>query len=95
MKVTNTLIKHNVPIAVTDHLSPLFGEIFTDSEIAKKYSSARTKTTCILNGALQPFFQGDLVEEMKESLFTLSIDASNDTGTICESGRLGWREGPV
>ena len=52
VKVSTVLAHHNIPIAVSDHLTPLFKDIFPDSEIAKAYSCARTKTTCILNGAL-------------------------------------------
>ena len=59
MKMTNFMVEHNIPFATADHLSPLLGNIFPDSQIAKGYSSARTKTTCILNLALAPHFQGN------------------------------------
>ena len=52
--MANFLIKHNVPLSVTDQLSPLFKNIFIDSAIAKGYGSARTKTICIINGSLSP-----------------------------------------
>ena len=65
---------HNVPVAVMDHLSPLFPDIFPDSKIA----STRTKITCILNVALRPHFQADLVSQMREEPFSLAIDGSND-----------------
>ena len=29
------MVEHNVPFAVSDHLSPLFCDVFTDSQIAK------------------------------------------------------------
>ena len=74
------LVQHNVPLAVTDHLSPLFKDIFPDSQIAKGYASARTKTTCILNGSLAPHFKSVLVTAMTSSPFALAIDGSNDTG---------------
>ena len=80
VKVSALLAHHNVPIAVTDHLSPLFKDIFPDSEIAKAYSCARTKTTCILNGALAKHFRMDLVEHMKNEPFSLATDGSNDSG---------------
>ena len=56
--MANFIVEHNVPIAVTDHLSPLFREIFPDSEIAKWYASCRTKTTSMINLAIAPHFQG-------------------------------------
>ena len=64
------LAYHNIPVAVMDHLSPLFADIFPDS--------ARTKTTCILNMALSPHFEADLVSKMREEPFSLAIDGSND-----------------
>ena len=39
VKVANFMVEHNVPLAVPDHLSPLFRDIFSDSSIAKKYAS--------------------------------------------------------
>jgi hypothetical protein len=80
VKMAATMAHHNVPIAFSDHLSPLFHQMFPDSEIAKHYSSARTKTSCILNMAMKPYFQSALVSEMKTGPFTLSIGGSNDTG---------------
>lgn len=56
MKVSNFLVEHNIPFAVTNHLSPLFRNIFPDSSIAKKYASCSTKTVCMLNLAIAPHF---------------------------------------
>ena len=78
VKVATTMAKHNIPLAFAEHLSPLFREIFPDSEIAKAYGSGKTKTTCILNGALKPYYQQELIEKMKCIPFSLSIDGSND-----------------
>ena len=58
MKVANFMVEHNVPFAVADHLSPLLRVVFPDSQIVKRYSSARTKTTSMLNLAIAPHFQG-------------------------------------
>ena len=80
VKMTAAMVHHNIPIAFADHLSPLMSEMFPDSEIAKKYSSARTKTSCILNGALKPHFQSELIKQMQFNPYSLSIDGSNDTG---------------
>ena len=46
------IVHNNIPFAAADTFSPLFKEMFPASEIAKSYASARTKTTCIVNGAL-------------------------------------------
>ena len=60
VKVTNFSVEHNVPLAVSDHLSPLLRDVFTDSNIAKQYSSCRTKTTSMLNLAIVPHFNSKL-----------------------------------
>lgn len=80
VKVSTLLAHHNIPIAFADHLSPLFRNIFPDSEIAKGYSCARTKTTCIVNGALAKSLQQSLIEQMKSEPFSLATDGSNDSG---------------
>ena len=61
VKIANFMVEHNVPFAVADHLSTLLCDIFPDSQIAKQYSSARTKTTSILNLAMAPHFQGKYI----------------------------------
>ena len=82
MKTANALVQHNIPLAVADHLSPLFRDIFPDSDIAKGYASASTKTTCIINGwfSLSPHFKAVLVSAMKIQPFSLAVDGSNDSG---------------
>ena len=37
MKMAATLVLHNVPLAVTDHLGPLLKESFKDSKTAQEY----------------------------------------------------------
>lgn len=80
VKMTATMVKHNVPLAFAEHLSPLLKEMFPDSEISKGYASGKTKTTCILNRALKPHCLSELIEQMKCRPFSISIDGSNDTG---------------
>ncbi|KAK6191363.1 hypothetical protein SNE40_003074 [Patella caerulea] len=80
VKIAHLVAQHNLPIASTDHLSPIFADIFPDSQIAKNYASALTKTTCILNGAIAPHFRSMLVDQMKTRPYSLAVDGSNDTG---------------
>ena len=79
VKVCTVLAHHNIPIAVSDHLSPLFKDIFPDSQIAKAYSCARTKSACIINGTLAKELQKSLIEVMKSSPFSLTTDESIDS----------------
>jgi len=53
---------------------------FPDSKIAKSYHCACTKTACILNYAIAPMLRDDLITQMKKEPFSLSVDASTDTG---------------
>lgn len=80
VKITNLLVQHNVPLAVSDHLSPIFKEVFQDSEVARAYGCARTKSMCILNGALAPYYKTSLVRHMVSSPYCIAMDGSNDTG---------------
>ncbi|XP_067294047.1 protein FAM200A-like [Pseudorasbora parva] len=78
--MTATLVQHNVPLALTDHLGPLLKECFKDSKTAQEYKCARTKSSCIVNEALAPHFMSELVIQMREGPYTLITDGSNDTG---------------
>lgn len=63
-----------------DHLSPLLKDIFPDSEIAAGFASASTKTACMVNGSLGPYFKSSLVNIMRTEPFSIAIDGSNDNG---------------
>ena len=49
VKIANTLMQNNIPLSFADQLSPLLRDIFPDSEIARGYAPASTKTICIVN----------------------------------------------
>ena len=51
-----------------------------DSTIGKKYHSASTKATCMLNMAVAPLLINKLVFTMRSHPFSLSTDGSNDSG---------------
>ena len=72
------LVQHNIPIALANEMTPLFQDVFSDSEIAKRYASRHTKTACLINGALAPHYQQELVAYMKENPYALTIDGSSD-----------------
>ena len=46
--------EHNLPFSVADHYTQLAVQMFPDSEVARNFSCARTKTTSIIKGALAP-----------------------------------------
>lgn len=79
VKMTATLVEHNIPLAFADHLGPALRESFKDSKTAQEYRCARTKSSCIVNKALAPYFTDELVAKMKVAPYTLITDDSNDT----------------
>ena len=52
--------------------------MFPDSEIAKKFSSGRTKTTAIVKHALAPAFIADVIAACQSSPFSVLCDDGND-----------------
>ena len=84
VKVENALVEHNIPLAITDHLGPLFKGIFTESEIAKNYTSGKTKTNCVINRSLALHYRSSLVAVMISGPFSIATDGSSDTNTMGE-----------
>ena len=78
---TGFLVEHSLPIAVSDHAGPLFRRMFPDSEIAKQYSCARTKTTNIV-GCLANNDMEKLAGRMKNEKYSIATDGSTDLGSI-------------
>ena len=78
MKVTNLIVEYNLPVAVSDHFGSFFKDVFPDSEIAKNYPCGSTKSTCIINGSLAPYFKSSAVATLKKQLFSIAIDGSNN-----------------
>ena len=62
-----------------DHMNCLYAKMFPDSNIAKKFTSAHTKTTCILNEAIMPSLHDYVVTYMKTNPFGLVTDGSSHT----------------
>ena len=77
--VTNFLILHNLPLATSDHLGPLFRSAFPDSDIAKQYSCGCAKTCAIVNKAMVPHCHDYVVQHCQQHPFSLGIDGSSDT----------------
>ena len=58
-------------------INGLFASIFPDSEIAKAYSSARTKAEAIIVGVLSPLSMEMFLKDLPNKPFSISTDASN------------------
>lgn len=70
-------VEHQQSFRSNDCTSQLFKVIFPDSDIAKKFASARTKTASIISGVLAPYAQKMLLSEVGAQPFSISVDASN------------------
>ena len=70
--------EHNLSFSVANHFTHLTSAMFTDSKIAKAFRSARTKTTCIIKGALYPHFIDPVVKMCQDKPFSILCDEGND-----------------
>ena len=80
VKVSNFLVQHNSPLVTADQLQPLLKIIFPDGKIALSYSSARTKTTAIVNEAFGTLHHDFIVQHCQNYPYSCDTDGSNDTG---------------
>jgi hypothetical protein len=74
---TEFLVEHGLPLAVTDHVGPLFKRMFPDSKIAEKYACARTKSSNIVR-CLAEDTSRKIAEAMKTGPFSIATDGSCD-----------------
>ena len=70
-------VKHQQSFLSNDCTSQLFKTIFPDSGVAKKFTSARTKTASIITGVLSPYAQKKFLFDLGTQPFSISVDASN------------------
>ncbi len=78
---TTFIVEHNLPLAAADHAGPLFRKMFPDSEIAKQYGCARTKTANVIK-ILASTDDERITEVMKRSPYSLATDGSTDMEDI-------------
>ena len=77
---TNFIVQHNLSFLTADHLAPVHSKMFPDSEIAKKFRCARTKTIAIINNAIRSALHESLVTYMQNRPFSICNDGSSDSG---------------
>ena len=74
----NFVAEHNLSFYLADHFTHLTSVMFPDSKIAKSFRSARTKTTCVVTGALYPHFSEPVVTLCQNNPFSILCDEGND-----------------
>jgi hypothetical protein len=73
-------VAHHNSFKSMDCTSKLLKEIFIDSEVAKRISSARTKTEAIVNSVLAPHAVQDVTKSLQDiPFYGVSTDASNQS----------------
>ena len=74
----NFTAEHNLPFLLADHFTRLTSVMFPDSQIAKAFRSAHTKPTCIVTGALHPYFSQPVDKLCQENPFSILCDEGSD-----------------
>ena len=62
-------VKHQQSFHSNDYILQLFKTVFPDSDVAKTFSSARTKIASIITGVLAPYAQKSCYLTFVPSLF--------------------------
>ena len=73
----NFVAEHNLSFSLADHFTHLTTVMFPDSKIAREFSCARTKTTCIIKGALSPYAMHPVFKLCCEGPFSILCDEGN------------------
>lgn len=88
LKLAGAIAECNLPFSFMDTLSPLCGQIFSDSKVAKDFVCKRTKTILIIKENLGKNFQEELFSVLRKPVdfFSLIMDETTDIGTIKQCG---------
>ena len=72
------IAEHNLPFLAADHFSKLCKVMFPDRDIAKRFSSGRTKITALVKHAMTPTFNNQVISACQSSPFSVLCDGGND-----------------
>ena len=73
------IVQHNTFFNLSDHLTKIVRQEFSDSQAGRGCSCGRTKTAALINCIGDHVFN-DLKSSMQLQTFSIMLDASNDTG---------------
>ena len=71
------IVEHKMPLAVSDHATKLFRQMFPDSQIAKSFQCGRTEMTALVQMQADSKAKG-IAKDVASNPFTLATDGSND-----------------
>lgn len=81
IRIAAFIVEHNIPINVMEHFPDLIRAVCPDSEVAKRITCGRTKTTKIISEVLGRSDVDTMVEAMQTNKFSLTADESTDKST--------------
>ncbi|KAL1488223.1 hypothetical protein ABEB36_015178 [Hypothenemus hampei] len=81
LKMACYVCEKNCPFLLMDSLPLLCKNIFSDSDICQKIGYKKEKTTQLIKEVLAPFFQKQILEDLKTTNFTLIVDETTDIAT--------------
>ncbi|XP_041978531.1 uncharacterized protein LOC121735744 isoform X1 [Aricia agestis] len=81
IRIAAFIVEHNIPINVMEHFPDLIRAVCPDSEVAKRITCGRTKTTKIISEVLGRSDVDIMVEAMQTNRFSLTADESTDKST--------------
>jgi len=82
IKICGFLAEHNIPFNTMDHLTDVLKKAFPDSKIAEGLHLGRTKSTNIVKHVIGQNHKDELINDLKNTNFSIIIDESTDVGTV-------------
>jgi len=86
------IVEHNIALRTSDHLVSLLKTICPESDVIRNISCNRTKATEIVCNVIGEYSCMNLIDRMKNNLFSIMIDESIDkSNTQCRNIHPGRR----
>ncbi|CAH1736168.1 unnamed protein product [Aphis gossypii] len=82
LKICGFIAEHNISFNSMDHLTQVLKDAFPDSKIAQGLHLGRTKSTNIVKNVIGQNHKIDLINDIKQTNFSIIIDESTDVGTL-------------
>jgi hypothetical protein len=78
IRLSMFIIKHDLPIAVSDHLVELVKTFDRTSKVLQKMKCDRTKCTNLIQNVVAQHEFEEIVSELRETKFSLMVDETTD-----------------
>lgn len=78
IRVAMFIVEHNIALRISDHLVSLLKTICPESDVIRNIACNRTKATAIVCNVIGEYRYMNLIDRMKNNLFSIMIDESTD-----------------